>query len=176
VTGEELAVMGNVGPCELVDGRIEAMTPTGNLHSAIELNLGSELLAWVRPRKLGHVRVGEAGIYTGRNPDTVRAADILFISKERYAQRDPDSAFFSVAPDLVVEVLSPSDRWRDATRKLREYFEIGVRVVWVIDPDARSVLVHRSLTDVHELTEDEQLTGEDVLPGFSMPVKALFAE
>lgn len=81
-----------------------------------------------------------------------------------------------MAPDLVVEVLSPEDRVADLTRKLREYFEIGVRLVWVVDPGTRSVFAYRALTDVREFRDSDRLPGDDVLPGFEVPVAQLFEE
>ncbi len=84
--------------------------------------------------------------------------------------------FLDVAPDLVVEVLSPHDSAAGLTQKLREYFAIGVRLVWVADPGARAVLAYRSLTDVREIRETDRLTGDDVLPGFEVPVASLFEE
>jgi len=175
ITGEELAAMGDIGPCELVEGRIVPMSPVGHEHGRIELNIAAELRAFVRSRNLGQVQVGEVGIYTRRNPDTVRGADVLFISNERYAgQQSP--GYLEVAPDLVVEIMSPHDRWTEVTQKLREYFAIGVRLVWVVDPQVRSVYAYRALTDVREFTENDDLPGDDVLPGFSVKVAQLFEE
>jgi Uma2 family endonuclease len=175
ITGEELATMGDIGPCELIEGRIMPMSPTGDEHGKIVANIGAELLTYVRSHKLGKVRVGEVGIYTRRNPDTVRGADVLFISNERYVQRK-SPGYLDVAPDLVVEILSPNDRWTETTQKLREYFAIGVHLVWVADPQARSVYAYRALTDVREFTENDDLPGDDVLPGFSVKVAQLFEE
>ena len=175
ITGEELAAMGDSGPCELIEGRIVPMTPTGGEHGRIEVNIGAELLAYVRSHKLGKVLAGEVGIYTRRNPDTVRGADVLFISNERYAQKT-SPGYLDVAPDLVVEILSPNDRWTEVTQKLREYFAIGVRLAWVADPQTRSVYAYRALTDVREFTENDDLPGDDVLPGFSVKVAQLFEE
>ncbi|HID62279.1 MAG TPA: Uma2 family endonuclease [Anaerolineae bacterium] len=174
ITGEELAAMGDIGPCELIEGRIVPMSPTGDEHGRIEANIGAELLAYVRSHKPGQVRVGEVGIYIRRNPDTVRGADVLFISNERYAQkRSP--GYLDVAPDLVVEILLPNDSWIEVTQ-LREYFAIGVRLVWVADPQTRSVYAYRALTDVREFTENDDLPGDEVLPGFSVKVAHLFEE
>ncbi|MCS6911154.1 MAG: Uma2 family endonuclease, partial [Anaerolineales bacterium] len=117
ITGEELARMPGLGPCELIDGRIVPMSPTGDLHGGLELSIGESLRTFVRQRKLGKVRVGEVGIYTRRNPDRVRAADVLFISNERYVQRKSHS-YLDVAPDLIVEILSPDDTMQDMTQKL----------------------------------------------------------
>jgi Uma2 family endonuclease len=173
VTGEALAAMSGLGPCELVEGRIVPMTPTGDEHGSCEGNFYATLRAYAHAHQLGKVRVGEVGIYTRRNPDTVRAADVLFISNERYAQRT-SKGYLDVAPELIVEILSPSDSWSDVTQKLREYFAIGVRLVWVADPQARSVYAYRSLTDVREFTLNDDLPGDDVLPGFSVRVSDLF--
>lgn len=175
ITGEELAAMGDIGPCELIEGRIVPMSPTGDKHGSYEGNFYYALRSFVDSHNLGKVRVGEVGIYTRRDPDTVRAADVLFISKERYAQKI-SPGYLDVAPDLVVEILSPNDAWIEVTQKLREYFAIGVRLVWVTDPQIRSVYAYRALTDVREFTENDNLPGDDVLPGFSVKVAQLFEE
>ncbi|MGB8645592.1 MAG: Uma2 family endonuclease [Anaerolineae bacterium] len=167
--------MGDIGPCELVAGRIVPMSPTGSRHGSIELNFGEMLRSFVRPRKLGRVKVGEVGIYIRRNPDTIRAADVLYLSAERAARLGP-SAFLDVAPDLIVEILSPDDRWQEVMHKLREYFEIGVRLVWVVDPEECVVYAYRSLTDVRAFHEQDNLPGDDVLAGLSVPVAPLFEE
>ena len=176
VTGEELARMPGVGPCELIDGRIVPMSPTGGEHGRVEFNVGSTLDGFVRPRRLGRVLVGEVGIYTRRNPDRVRAADVLFISTERVARWADPSGYLDIAPDLVAEILSPDDRVIDLLEKLREYFAAGVRLVWVIDPRTRTVLAYRSVTEVREFREEDRIPGDDVLPEFEAPVAAFFAE
>src|SRR5437763_899023 len=107
VTGEDLLDMGDIGPSELVEGRVVRMSPTGDEHAAYESNFDEYLKAFVRAHKLGKVRVGEVGIYTHRNPDTVRAADVAFISNERYVQRKQKGGYLDIAPELVVEVMSP---------------------------------------------------------------------
>ncbi len=173
ITGDELAAMGDIGPCELVEGRIMPMSPTGDEHGSYEGNFYAVLRAFVQSHRLGKVRVGEVGVYTRRNPDTVRGADVLFISTERYARKQSRS-FLDVAPDLIVEVLSPNDPWSEVTQKLREYFAIGVRLVWIADPDAQAVYAYRSLTDVREFTAHDDLPGDEVLPGFTVPVAQLF--
>ena len=99
ITGNELLAMGDIGPCELVDGRIVHMTPTGGEHGAIEFNLGGELRSFVRQRNLGWVMGGETGIYIRRRPDTIRDADITFVSLRRLAK--PTKGFLDVAPELV---------------------------------------------------------------------------
>lgn len=176
ITGDELLAMGDMGPCELVEGRIVRMSPTGLEHGGYESNFDEHLKAFVRHHRLGRVFVGEVGIYVRRNPDTIRAADVLFVSHARLAQRHKKQGYLDVAPELIVEVLSPDDAWSDVMQKLREYFTIGVQIVWVADPASRTVYAYRSLTDVREFTEKDALPGDDVLPGFTVPVARLFEE
>ncbi|MEW6363871.1 MAG: Uma2 family endonuclease [Acidobacteriota bacterium] len=175
ITGEALEKMPDMGRCELVEGRIVTMSPTGQAHGECEGNFYDHIRSFVRARRLGRVSVGEVGIYTRRSPDSVRGADVLFISNERYAQKKSRS-FLDVAPDLVVEVLSPEDRWSEVMQKLREYFSIGVRLIWVADPESRTVYAYRSLTDIREFTLNDELPGDDVLPGFSVKVAELFED
>jgi len=176
VTGEELLAMGDIGPSELIGGKIVMMSPTGFEHGDYELNIAEAIKAFVRQRRSGKVVTGEVGIYVRRNPDTVRAADVAFISKERLAQRNQKRGYLDVAPELVVEILSPDDAWSEVTQKLRDYFSVGVKLVWVADPASRTVYAYRSTTDVREFAEADTLPGDDVLPGFSVPVASLFEE
>ena len=176
ITGEELARMGDIGRCELIDGRIIRMSPTNRRHGRVEFRIAAAIDAFVRPRRLGTVHTGEVGLYTRRRPDRVRGADVLFLTHETEKRCSPELAYFDVAPDLVVEVLSPDDRAVDLNQKLREYFEIGVRLVWVADPEARVVSAYRSLTDIREFDASATLSGDDVLPGFEVAVGSLFEE
>lgn len=176
ITGEELLERPDWNPCELVEGRIVPMSPTGGEHGRVEGNFYDAIRCFTRPRRLGKVLVGEVGIFTRRNPDTVRGADVAFISNERYERLDSKRGFLRVAPDLVVEVLSPDDRPGEVARKVREYLEAGVRLVWVADPETRTVRAHRSPTDVREFREADSLLGDEVLPGFDVAVAELFAE
>ena len=168
--------MGDLGRCELIDGRIVRMSPTNYRHADVEGRFYEALAAFVRPRKLGRVLVGEVGIYSRRNPDRVRGAGVAFVSSETYARRSPGLAYLDVAPELVVEVLSPEDRAVEVTQKLREYFAIGVRLVWVADPEAHTVYAYHSLTDVREFREPDRLPGDEVLSGFEVSVASLFEE
>jgi Uma2 family endonuclease len=175
ITGEELLAMGDVGPCELIDGRIVPMSPTGGEHAFFESNLGFELTRFARQSGRGWVMVGEVGIYIRRNPDRVRAADVAFISNKRSPQR-PSKGFLDVAPELVVEVMSPDDRWQDVRQKLEDYFSIGVEWVWVVEPDNRTILVYSSITEMQKFAEPDTLIGTGVLAGFTLLVTELFAE
>ena len=118
---------------------------------------------------------GEVGLYTGRDPDTVRAVDALFISHERYARQGP-GAFLDIAPELVVEILSPEDRPGEMTAKIREYLAVGVDRVWIVDRQRRKVRIHRSPEQVETLEIGDTLRDEDILPGFSLPLSELFRD
>src|SRR5262245_40336045 len=116
MTGDELFAMGDTGRCELVEEKIIQMSPTGLEHGHFETNFIEVLLAFVRKQKLGIVVSGEVGVYTQRDPDTVRGVDAAFISHERLAQRKKKTDFLDVAHELVVEILSPDDRWSDVNK------------------------------------------------------------
>ncbi len=173
ITGERLLAMGDIGPCELIDGRVVRMNPIGRSHAHVAANLSMTLNQFVRQHKLGEVLVGKIGIFIQRGPDRVRAADIAFVSTERLAQTT-ESGYLKTAPDLVVEIISPSDRWQDVRDKLEDYFTIGVQQVWIVEPDNRDVLVYSSITETRKLSEGDTVIGEGVLDGFSLPVAELF--
>jgi Uma2 family endonuclease len=173
ITGEELFAMGEMPWTELVKGEIVPMAPTGHPHGFVEFNFGRVLGTFVYQHKLGRVLGGEVGIYTGRDPDTVRAADVAFISNERMASVRSQS-YLDVAPELIVKVMSPDDRWSAVHAKLAEYFRIGVQLIWVADPGQCQVHVYRSPTRVEILTVADELSGEPVLPAFKVAVAELF--
>ncbi|HHH40658.1 MAG TPA: Uma2 family endonuclease [Chloroflexi bacterium] len=173
ITGEELLAMGDIGPCELVDGRIVPMVPTGGEHGLLESEVIGHLRDFVIRHRLGWVLGGEVGIYTRRNPDRVRGADVIFVSKERLPELP--QGYLEVPPDLVVEILSPGDRWPDVQQKVEEYFSIGVQQVWIIEPKERTVWVYSSPTEVQRLGEGDTLRGKGLLEGFALPLAKLFA-
>lgn len=173
ITGEEFLAMGDIGPCELVNGRIVPMSTNGGEHGLLEVEILRHLGNFNAQHKSGWVLGGEAGVYVRRNPDTVRGMDGAFISKERHPARP--KGYLEVAPEVIVEVISPNDRWKDIQDKLKEYFAIGVEQVWLIEPEDRTVFVYADLTEVIRLGEADTLLGEGVLAGFSVPLAELFA-
>jgi Uma2 family endonuclease len=175
LTGEELSGRPDLEPCELVEGKVVALSPTSLEHGRIELRLGAALLAYAEASGRGKAGGGEVGIYVRRAPDTVRAADALFISNERYARRGP-ARYLDIAPELVAEILSPDDRWSEVMAKIAEYLASGVVVVWVVDPTLRNVLAYRALTDVRRFAEGDVLEDAAVLPGFALPVADLLRD
>jgi Uma2 family endonuclease len=173
LTGEELFARGDNGRVELIEGELIHMAPTGYTHGRIESKFATILRQYVERQNLGEVFTGEVGIYTHRNPDTVRGADVAYVSNERFSQVQSNS-YLDVAPELIVEVLSPDDRWSAVMEKLAEYFTIGVQSVWVADPQHQHVFVYQSLTEVEQFTANDELNGGTILPGFTAQVTEFF--
>lgn len=159
---------------ELSKGELVAMTPVGFNHGAIVIRFGSLLDRFVREQQLGVVGT-EIGFRLTRNPDTLRAPDIAFVAKEREPRGAAALKFAEIAPDLAVEVLSPEDSASEVLKKIDEYLAAGVRLVWIADPATQTVTVYRSLDDVRVLTAGQDLDGADVLPGFRLRIKEVFA-
>jgi Uma2 family endonuclease len=162
------------GIFELVDGTLveKAM---GYPESFLALFLGGLLNAFVIPRNLGIV-TGPDGMMR-LYPGLVREPDLAFVAWNRIpGGRVPTEPIAGFAPDLAVEVLSPSNTKAEMARKRREYFEAGVRLVWEVDPRARVVEVYESPEHSTRLDESQTLEGGDVLPGFALPLADLFGE
>jgi Uma2 family endonuclease len=157
---------------ELVKGVIVTMPPPKARHGLTQLLIGALLLAVVKPNALGWV-VTESGTIIDRDPDTVRGPDVAFYSIAR--QPTPPDDYFEIVPDLAVEVLSPGDRRGAVRDKIREYVAAGVRLVWLVDPDARTVLVYHGSLRGTEFDEADTIDGGDVLPQFSCRVADFFA-
>jgi len=174
ITGEELMAMGDIGPAELVRGEVKTHMPTGHPHGFIENIIGALLYIYRKTHPIGRALTGEVGIYTKRNPDTVRAADVVFISYERLGRAKAEG-YLDVAPELVVEIMSPSNTWTEVQEKLAEYFAVDVKMVWVVDPQLEQVHVYQALEQVTLLDKQDELTGGAVLPGFTVALTDIFA-
>jgi len=157
---------------ELVRGVLVVREPAGFRHGEIMARVTSALMMHVDAHNLGRVVAGDAGFKLQSHPDTVRGADIAFVSWERLPQRSP-VGFPSLGPDLVVEVLSPGDRPGETLAKVADWLSAGTRLVWVIDAERRLARVYRA--DGSETTLDAAgvLDGEDVLPDFSCPLASI---
>ncbi|NHZ71697.1 MAG: Uma2 family endonuclease [Aquificales bacterium] len=173
ITGEEFFRMPNMGSAELIAGEIVTQMPTGHPHGFIENIIGALLYIYLKTNQIGRALTGEVGIYTKRNPDHIRAADVAFISHERLAQAQ-EEGFLDVAPELVVEIMSPANTWTEAQEKLAEYFAIDVKIVWIVDPQLEQVHVYHSPEQMKLLRKQDELTGEDVLPGFTIALTEIF--
>jgi Uma2 family endonuclease len=111
-----------------------------------------------------------------RNPDTVRAPEVAFVARKRIPAEGVPEGFWLFAPDLAVEVISPSDRFDDVLAKVQDYLHAGTRLVWVLHPRTTAAMVYRANGAVQLLQGHDELSGEDVLPGFRCRVQELFAQ
>jgi len=177
-TADELLSMPDDGyRYELVKGELIRMAPPpGSEHGEVTMNLAGPLYQHVKSNNLGVVYAAETGFKLESNPDTVRAPDIAFVRRERVQDTGRLSGYVSGAPDLAVEVLSPSDRTIKVEEKIAAWLEAGARMVWVASSKLRTVTVYRSLTDITVLTEQDMLDGGDVVPGFRIAVADIFRE
>ena len=175
-TAEELERLPSNGKrLELVRGKVHEMAPAGGRHGSAAMNIGTFLNVHVRTNNLGRVFAAETGFIVGRNPDTVRAPDSAFVSLGRLDSDEIPEGFLELVPDLVVEVVSPSDTVRQVREKVNDWLNAGVRLVWVIYPSTVTANVFRSPEDFSVLAENDFLNGKDVVPGFSCRVGDLFA-
>jgi Uma2 family endonuclease len=174
-TAEDLLRMPDDGfRYELVRGELRKMAAAGYIHGRVVMNLSTPLDQYVRAHNLGTVCAAETGFKLATNPDTVRAPDVAFIRRERVEEVGDVGGYWPGAPDLVVEVISPSDTYSEVEEKILEWLEAGVRLVIVANPRKRVITVYRSLTDITVLTEHDVLSGGDVVPGWTMLVRHVF--
>jgi len=182
VTEEEFAA--RYGPddrVELVDGEVVPkygdegpLSPVGGRHSVVVSDLLFALESHVRAKRLGRAFTEPATFVISERPKRIRCPDVAFVQRARLPDHVPDG-YFRLAPDLVAEVISPSEPRVYTERKIRHYLEAGVRLVWRIDPRRRDVTVYTPDGADARLTEADVLDGTDVVPGFAMPVVELFA-
>jgi Uma2 family endonuclease len=157
---------------ELVRGLVVTMPPPGARHGACCSKIDRRIGTYVETHNLGTVFSNDTGFIAQRDPDTVRGPDIAFWARQRLPE--VPEGYVEIPPDLAVEVVSPSDHFSTVQTKVRQYLDHGVKLVWVVDPEDRSVTVYRALDKVAILTESDTITGDDVLPGFSIPVRDFF--
>jgi Uma2 family endonuclease len=175
VTAEELLQMDKPADgsrLELLQGELIRLTPAGARHGRTTLAVGTVLFTFVREKGLGQVVSNDTGVFTEKDPDTVLAPDLAYWSHERLPELP--EGFVEVPPDLAVEVVSPGDSQSYVHRKVLHYLDHGVALVWVVDPKTQTVTEYRSRQDVRILAEAEEITGGDVLPGFSCRVGEFF--
>jgi Uma2 family endonuclease len=175
VTAEELLRMPDDGfRYELVCGELRKMPPAGHVHGRLAATLTASLVRYVTANQLGAVYAAETGFILRRNPDTVRAPDVAFIRQQRVQEVGDVAGYWPGAPDLAIEVVSPSDSYAEVEEKVFEWLEAGTLMVLVVNPRRRSVTVYRSLADIIVLTQNDALDGGDVVPGWTMPVRDIF--
>ena len=157
---------------ELVRGHVVREPPAGFEHGGIAASITTCLTTYARQHALGRVVTDEPGFVLFDDPPTVRAPDVAFVARDRLPA-DP-RGFPRLAPDLAVEIVSPSNTLVEIQEKVFDYLDAGTRLVWVVEPRTRSVTAYRSLKEIRLLTGDEEVDGADVLPGLQLKVSELF--
>ena len=159
---------------ELIRGELCQTMPVGQEHGEVVVNLTILLGTYVKPRKLGRLTASDAGVWLERDPDTVREPDIAYFSAEKMPLGTRVTGYSEVVPNLVVEVASPNNSLREVNDKALMWLSYGVSLVWVVNPDTRSVDVYRAGRAASTLTENDTLDGLDALPGFTCAVHEVF--
>jgi Uma2 family endonuclease len=159
---------------ELVAGELRVMSPSGWRHGKIVSRFNAILASFVEQHGLGIVFGAETGFLLTSNPDTVRAPDVSFVSKQNLPKEEPQEAFWPGAPDLAIEVLSPSDRTGEVDEKIEAWLAAGCAAVWIIDPKLKTVAIYRSDRNAEVRSGGQILSGDPLLPGFSCAVDELF--
>jgi len=173
VTAEELFEYPDSKYYELVRGVPRVCEPPGGGHGRIAARLVARLGDHVERLGLGTVLV-EAGYILDRAPDTVRGPDVSFVSLARLPPDRIPEQFVPGAPDLAVEILSPSSRWSEVEEEIADYLAAGARLVWVVDPEERRAIVRYPDRPPRIVAAGESLDGQDVVPGFTLALAELF--
>jgi len=159
------------GRCELINGEVRTMTPASDRHGELALRLGAKVFNFADDNDLGKAVAAETGFVLDADENTIRAPDLAFTRKERAVRTNK---FSTVIPDLIAEVLSLNDRAGEVNEKIEQWFAAGVRVAWIVDPETSTVTVRHPDGAARVLHLGDTLTGDDVLPGFELPLGELF--
>lgn len=175
MTAEDLFALPDDDHCyELVDGELLRMSPPGGEHGGLAMDFGSALWVHVQEHHLGRVFAAETGFVLRRDPDTVRAPDVAFIHQDRLPDGRLPIGYLPFAPDLAVEIVSPSDRAEEIQAKVHDYLSAGTQLVLVAYSRTRSVVIHRPSGESRVLGIDDTFDAGDVVPGFRYSIAALF--
>ena len=176
LTAEEYGRLDDGGRLtELVRGRVLEISPPKPKHGRICLRIGALLLQYVDQHHVGHVFSNDTGVITERSPDTVRGPDIAYFSYQRLPEDADLDEYPSHPPELVFEVKSPSDSWRDIAEKVAEYLQVGVDAVCIVDPEEHIAVVHTPSAPPKTLTVEQTLEFPGILPGFQLPLGSLLS-
>lgn len=160
---------------ELHQGRLVIMVPPGHEHGAAQVQIGAELV--YQGQRKGHGRAfTEVGIILSRNPDSVVGPDAAFIVASRLPVRESKEGYLETIPDLVVEVRSKNDTAAELNKKIADYLAAGVRIVWIADSTAKSIVVHTAANSPRICRESDTLSAENVIPGFQLKVADVFQQ
>jgi Uma2 family endonuclease len=179
ITTEELLAMPDNGvDRELIRGQLKEkpMTRRNPLHSEVNITIGTFLKLWVKQQRppRGRVLGGEAGFRIRKHPDTTVGIDVAYISAELAASTPRNAKLVDGVPTLAVEILSPSDQHEEIADKVQEYLDVGVPLVWVVDPIFRTIEVHRPGMEPEQFNMHQELMAEPHLPGFRVALAEIF--
>ena len=177
LAAEDLLEMSDDGiRYELIAGELRETSPSGRRHGKIAMRLSWRLAQYVETHNLGEVNAAETGFLIASNPDTVRAPDVAFVSRKKAEALGDIEGYCPVSPDLAVEVISPNDTGPEIEAKALAWLHAGTRMVFVVDPHAHTVTVYRRRDDIVVLEGDAALHGGDVVPGWTVGLREIFAE
>ena len=176
VTAKELLDMPDDG-CryELVRGVLVKMAPAGAEHGDLGMIVGASLYNHTRAHGLGKVYAAETGFLIGTNPDHVRAPDVAFVRQDRVAEAGRVTGYFPGAPDLAIEVISPNDRYTEVEEKVEDWLAAGTGAVILLNPGNRTAILRLAGQAPVILTERDTLDGAEIVPGWRMAVREIFA-
>ncbi len=158
---------------ELVRGEVVETMPPGGRHGIIAIEIAFRLRDWVRQGASGYVGA-ESGFILSRNPDTVRSPDVFYVRADRIPATGVPEAFWDMAPDLAIEIVSPSESADEVLEKVRDYLTAGTALVWVVYPRSQTVMVYTPDGHAQTYSSQDVLQNADVLPGFTCVVADLF--
>lgn len=174
-TARELEQLPDNARYELIRGELCVMPNNSAEHGNKTMRLSAPVALFAEEHDLGECFAAETGFTIEQNPDTVLAPDFAFVSRDRL-DGIPPKGYLLLAPDLVIETRSPGDTRTELSLKVARWLQAGAQLVWVLDPASQTVTVHRTGLAPQTFGAEDTLTGEDVLPGFSLPLHRLFRE
>jgi Uma2 family endonuclease len=159
---------------ELIEGVRQMMSPTGGQHGIVAARILRKLGNFVDDHRLGATFAAETGFLLSRDPDTVRAPDAAFVCQRRLDEAGTVTGYWPGAPDLVIEVLSPSDTFSQVESKSLSWLAAGCRMVLVVDPQQKNVTVYESRDHIRVLDNTATVDGKAVVPGWTLSVAEIF--
>ena len=161
--------------CELVRGEVVAMPPAKGRHGAVCMKVGFLLMNYLRHLGRGVVICNDSGLLTEKNPDTVRGVDVALFLNPTWPEGEVPDAYIEEPPTLAVEVRSTEQNWRELQTKTHEYLNMGVLMVWIIDPTVKRITVFRPDQGPEIFAAENELDGGEILPGFRCRVAEFFS-
>ena len=176
ITAQEFFTLPDLGPCELVRGKVVTMNPPGWRHGNIASTINFRLAEYLEKNDVGRISGCDCGVITEREPDTVRGADVCYYSYARLSRDAEPDDYPELPPEIIWEVLSPGNRWKDVLAKVSEYLEAGVLQVCIVDPKRRCFVTYYPDHPDETIGEEGIWRAEEILPGFELPVKRVFGK